>query len=343
MANTEYGKINLFYSYAHEDEASCNEVMQALQLLRSESVINEWYDRQISPGENWRKLISENLARSKIVLLMISPDFLASDYCMGVELKQALDRHWERQCRIVPVIIRDCRWTKTKFGSFQALPTDGKPIAEWGNKTEAFTNIAEGIRAVCRDIVDWENPYRRCSVGDWTETEQTMLDKRSGQRITITVELRVLAKSTKKQRATVGFTARRNGQIIPVSEFLPAGFSGGTYQIGADRITIPLDTPLEDNLGSFMRQLGANLPRNAEVEKNETGRGEQKLSIGGKSYYCSWMGYEVRIAAGMDELVCNGKTWRCIDVPLDGIVKSEQETPFTKTKTVLIDYGFGAR
>jgi hypothetical protein len=96
MSNIEYGKINLFYSYAHEDEESCEEIMRSLEPLRVEGVVSEWYDRQIIAGENWRNQISDNLDRAKIVLLMISPDFLNSDYCMGIELRQALDRHWQR-------------------------------------------------------------------------------------------------------------------------------------------------------------------------------------------------------------------------------------------------------
>jgi hypothetical protein len=341
MPQIEYGKINLFYSYAHEDEKGCEEIMRSLEPLKVEGIVSEWYDRRIIPGEDWRSAISDNLNRAKIVLLMISPNFLNSDYCMGVELKQALDRHWQRQCRIVPIILSDCRWTNTRFGSFQALPQDAKPVVEWQNMAQALSSVVEGIRAVCRDIVDWENPYRRCSIGDWTETEQLILDKQSGRQATITLGLKVLGKSKKKKRATVGFTARRDGQIIPLSEFQPTGFANGAFQMGADRLTIPLDTPLEDNLGALMRQLGANLPRNAEVEKKETGRGEQKISLGGASYYCSWSGYEIRIASGFENLVFAGKTWRCIDVPLDGIVKSEMETPYLRTKYVLLEYGYG--
>lgn len=341
MPNIEYGKINLFYSYAHEDEKSCEEIMRSLEPLRDEGVISEWYDRRITAGEDWRSQISENLDRAKIVLLMVSPNFLDSEYCMGVELMQALDRHWERQCRIVPIILLKSHWKGTRFGSFQALPQDAKPVADWQNQAEALSSIVEGIRAVCRDIVDWENPYRRSSIGDWTETEQMILDKQNGQQVAITLELRILAKSKKKKRATVGFTARRHGQIIPLSEFQPTGFTNGAFQMGTDRMNIPLDTPLEDNLGSLMRQLGANLPRNAEVEKKETGRGEQKISIGGTSYYCTWSGYEISIASGFDSLVFAGKTWRCIDVPLDGIVKSEMDTPYLRTKYVLLDCGYG--
>jgi len=342
MANIEYGRIYLFYSYSHKNEAICEEVMRSLEPLRAEGVISEWYDRRIIPGVDWRTEISDNLARAKIILLMVSQEFLDSKYCMGVELEQALTDHWQRERRIVPIILSDCHWKNTRFGSFQALPRGVTPVLEWRNRAEALSSIAEGIRAVCRDIVDWENPYRRCSIGDWTKTEQTTLDKQSGQRATITLELRVLGKSTKKNRATIGFLARRHGEIIPLSEFQPIGYDAtGVLTLGSDRLNIPLDTPLEDNLGAFMRQLNANLPRNAVVEKKETGRGEQKISIGGKQYYCTWMGYEICIAVGLDRLVCASKTWRCIDVPLDGIVMSEQETPYSKTKNVLLDYGFG--
>ena len=342
MPNIEYGKINVFYSYSHKNEAICEEVMRSLEPLRAEGAISEWYDRCIIPGQNWSAEISDNLARAKIVLLMVSPEFLTSDYCRGIELNEALEDHWERQRRIVPIILLDCPWENTRFGSFQALPKGGKAVVKWPNRAEALSSVAEGIRAVCRNIVDWENPYRRCSIGDWTETEQTTLDKQSGERVTISLELRVLGKSIKKNRVTIGFRAKRHGEIIPLSEFQPTGYTNGVLNLGSDRLNIPLDTPLEDNLGAFMRQLRANLPRNAVVEKKETGRGEQKISIGGKQYYCTWMGYEIGIAVGLDRLVCASKTWRCIDVPLDGIVMAEQETPYLKTKSVLLSYGFGA-
>ena len=341
MAKVEYGKINVFFSYAHEDIAVCEELIHYLKPLRQEGVISEWYDRRLVAGQDWRKEIDTNLSRAKIVVLMISPDFLESGYCMGVELRQALELHWQQRCRIVPVTLRECAWDKTRFGTFQALPKDAMPIAEWPNRAEAFASVASGIRAVCRDIVDWENPYRRTSIGDWTETEMTMRDKQTGQQVTTTIELRVLAKSLKKNRVTVGFTAKRDGKILPLSSFQPTGYANGVFQLGTDRLNLPLDTPLEDNVGTYLRQLGQSLPRNAEVEQNETGRGEQKLSIGGKQYYCSWSGYEVIISIGFDRLVCSSKTWRCIDVPLDGIVKSEQETPSWKMKSVLVDYDYG--
>jgi hypothetical protein len=92
-----------------------------------------------------------------------------------------------------------------------------------------------------------------------------------------------------------------------------------------------------------MRQLRVDLPRNAELEKHETGRGEQKVSVGGKQYYCTWTSYEIRVAEGMDQVVATGKTWRCIDVPMDGIVKWEIDTPAVSGKYVLVDYGFGGQ
>ena len=343
MVDVAYGKIQVFFSYAHEDEAVCEELIHCLKPLREEGVISEWYDRQIAAGEDWRKEIDANLARAKIVVLMISPDFLESGYCMGVELKQALEHHWQRRCRIVPVVLRKCDWSKTLFGSFQALPKNATPILDWPKRAEALASVSDGIRAVCRDIVDWQNPYRRSSVGDWTETEMNILDKQTRQQITTTIELRILAKSVKKNRVTVGFTAKRDGEIIPISSFQATGYISGVYNLGTDRFDIPLDTPLEDNVGSYMRQIGQTLPRNAEVEKNERGRGEQKVIVGGNAYYCMWRGYEAIISVGFDRLVCASKTWRCIDVPLDGIVRSEQETPLWKMKNVLVDYGWGGR
>ena len=343
MSDLTYGKIHLFFSYAHEDDIICEDLIEHLEPLKQEGVISDWYDRRITPGKNWRKEIDTNLDRAKIIVLMISPDFLKSDYCMGIELKRGLELHWEQRCRIVPVIISKCNWANTKFGSFQALPKNAMPILDWPNRVEALENIANEMRLVCQDIVDWENPYKRSAVSDWSEIEMTTLDKQTRQQVTTNIKLRVLSKSKKKNRLTVGYTARKDGKIIPLSCFKPTGFSDGEYNLGADKIDIPLDMPLEDNLWAYLQQMGQSLPRNAEIEKNETGRGEQKILVGGKPYYCTWRGYEAIISVGNDRLKCTSKTWRCIDVPLDGIVRSEQETPIWNTKTLLLDYGWGGR
>jgi hypothetical protein len=168
--------------------------------------------------------------------------------------------------------------------------------------------------------------------------------KTNNQQIVFTTKLRILAKSIKKKRVTIEADVQTDQTTILPSAFQLAGFdSTGVYQLGTNRFVIPLDAPLEDNLTTLLRQVRVNLPRNVELDRKEIGRGEEAIWIGGKRYYCSWIGNELTITVGLDRLVTTAKVWRCIDVPLDGVVRSEQETPFYMGKYVLVDYGFGTR
>jgi hypothetical protein len=323
MDKAEAGRIGVFYSYAHEDEPFRQQLERHLASLRREDVIDEWHDRRIVPGEAWDREIHRHLSCAKIVLFLVSPDLLASGYCMGVEAERAMELHWQRRCRIVPVIIRPVDWTDTAFHSFQVLPRDGRPIALWEDPEEAYSDVADGIRTVCKDIVDWENPYRRASVGDWYEIEQTYLLKQTGQQMVVGVRTEVIAKN--EQSVTVRGQTTLNGQP---QEDLPD-------------LTLSLGEPLEDNIGATMKQVGTQVPPNAQMERSELGRGEQKLIVGGKAYYCTWTGVEIIFTVGFERVACSGRTWRCIDVPTDGVVKLEIEAPDFRMSQVLLDYGWG--
>src|SRR5579883_2684961 len=93
--------VELFYSYAHEDEKLRKKLETHLSMLRRQGLIAEWYDRNISAGSAWAQEIDERLRTAKNILLLIRPDFIASDYCYGVEMKLALERHEKREARVI--------------------------------------------------------------------------------------------------------------------------------------------------------------------------------------------------------------------------------------------------
>ncbi len=133
--------IEVFISYSHKDELLRDELSRHLALLRRQGVITEWHDRRIGAGENWKAAIDDHLDHAELILLLISADFLASDYCFGLEMKRALDRHASGQARVIPVILRACDWTSGPIATLQALPTDGKPVTSWRNLDEAWTDV----------------------------------------------------------------------------------------------------------------------------------------------------------------------------------------------------------
>jgi hypothetical protein len=151
--------ISLFYSYAHKDEALRKQLETHLSLLKNQGVIQDWHDRRIQAGTEWDGVINEHLEQAKIILLLVSADFIASRYCHDVEVKRAIERHEAGTARVIPIILRSVDWHSAPFGRLQALPKNGKPVTKWTNRDEAFTDIARGIRDVAEGLAaDAANP-----------------------------------------------------------------------------------------------------------------------------------------------------------------------------------------
>ncbi len=144
--------IEIFFSYAHEDELLRHTLEKHLSNLKAQGLITDWHDRNISAGQEWAHEIDRHLNSAQIILLLISADFTASAYCQSVEMKRAMERHHQQEARVIPIILRACDWKGTAFEKLQALPTDGKPITSWNNPDEAFLNVVEGIRQALEQL-----------------------------------------------------------------------------------------------------------------------------------------------------------------------------------------------
>ncbi|MGH9837661.1 MAG: TIR domain-containing protein [Blastocatellia bacterium] len=144
--------ILVFCSYSHRDEALRDELSKHLSGLKRPGFILEWHDRLILPGEKWAAAIDDQINRARVILLLISPDFLDSDYCHEIEMKRALERERNGEAIVIPVILRSCDWKGSLFGHLQVLPKDARAVTSWPNQDEAFTNIAKGIRAIVEQL-----------------------------------------------------------------------------------------------------------------------------------------------------------------------------------------------
>jgi hypothetical protein len=144
--------IRVFYSYSHKDEAFREELDAHLAQLRRASFIEAWHDRKILPGEQWEDAISQNLEAANIVILLVSADFLNSDYCYEKEMKQAIERHDDGKACVIPIITRPADWHGAPFGKLQVLPKDAKAVTLWLNRDEAWVNVAQGIRRAVEEL-----------------------------------------------------------------------------------------------------------------------------------------------------------------------------------------------
>ena len=140
--------MKVFISYSHKDEAALERLHTHLAVLRRDGRIDEWFDREILAGGEIDAEVGERLESSGLFLMLVSPDFLASDYCVEREMERALERHRSNDARVVPIIVEPCDWASTPLRDLKALPRDGKPVSDWTNENNAYLEVVQELRRV---------------------------------------------------------------------------------------------------------------------------------------------------------------------------------------------------
>lgn len=143
---------SLFFSYSHVDEALRDELEKQLSMLKRQGVIEVWHDRRIGAGQDLGSEISKHVEDDDILLLLVSPDFMASEYCYEREMLRAMERHEAGDAIVIPVILRPCDWHGAPFGKLLASPTDGRPVTKWPDRDEAFLEVAMAVRGAAARI-----------------------------------------------------------------------------------------------------------------------------------------------------------------------------------------------
>jgi len=145
--------LRVFISYSHkDDENGFQKLVTHLRPMVREGLIEPWHDRRITAGTEWAGQIDEHLFGAQIVVLLVSPDFLASDYCNDVEMTQAMELREAQRARVVPVILRPCDWHTSRFAKLKVLPQDGKPVIKWVPEEDGFVDVIRGLRGVVREL-----------------------------------------------------------------------------------------------------------------------------------------------------------------------------------------------
>ncbi len=142
-----FPKVKIFISYAHEDREWVNKLDKHLAVLKRRYV-ESWTDSEILPGDSWNEEIRRKLNEADIILLMVSPDFLNSEFIYKEELPVAWSRHQAGNALVIPIILRPSSWELEEYASLQALPRSARPVAQWPNEDEAFVDVVNGVRKV---------------------------------------------------------------------------------------------------------------------------------------------------------------------------------------------------
>ncbi len=161
-------QLTVFFSYAPADDHWQQELEKHLSLLKREGLIAGWHQRAILAGQEVAQAIDAHFTIARLILLLVSPDFLASDYCWGVEMQRAMERHEAGEAVVIPIIVRPVDWRTAIFARLQALPTAGEPItsALWHSPDDALLDVAQGIRKTVEALRS--RPMPMTSLQVWT-------------------------------------------------------------------------------------------------------------------------------------------------------------------------------
>jgi hypothetical protein len=223
-------ELRAFISYSHKDIEWRVSLETHLCGLRRQGLLTCWSDREICPGQDWADEIDANLENANIILLLISADFVASDYCWDIEMRRAIELHDEGKATVVPVIVRAVDgWEATPMGRFQALPERGIPLAELPDRDRGLADIASAIRAL---ITRAPSPPLPVEIVDWTLTL-------NGDAHTYTaVQLLQIARRIRRLAADVRLRMKTGGAELPQLLFSSPRTTYSVVKASFDRETL---------------------------------------------------------------------------------------------------------
>lgn len=148
----------LFISYSHLDESYRQELEKHMVIMKYEGLIDSWHDRRILAGDELDPLIMAELEDAKVILCLVSADFLASPYCYTKEMERALERHEKKEARVIPIIVEPCDWLHSPLKKLRSSPNDNRPISKFPNRNDAYLEVVTDIRAVLKEMGVGEQP-----------------------------------------------------------------------------------------------------------------------------------------------------------------------------------------
>ena len=140
--------LEVFISYAQQDKPLREELEKHLAILRRRQVITHWHEGEISPGTDTQEQIMEHLHTAQLILLLVSPDFIASDLCYSMQMQHAVSKHEQGQAHVIPILLRPVHYQGAPFAKLQPLPMNGIPITAWSSRDEALSEVVGKIESV---------------------------------------------------------------------------------------------------------------------------------------------------------------------------------------------------
>ncbi|MBW4606252.1 MAG: tetratricopeptide repeat protein, partial [Hassallia sp. WJT32-NPBG1] len=221
--------VEVFISYHENDNDLREELEKHLASLQREKIITSWSDRQIIAGQEFKGEINKYLNQAGLILLLVSSDFIASDYHWTVEVTRALEQNAAGKASVIPVLLRPVHWKTPPIDKLSPLPKNRKPIKKWDDRDEAFLEVVKGIRQEVKRLVASSNysPPKQSSANQKPLLLKPAADNappQSGNQVETDLTLELPLSINELTYGTEKKIALEDGSITVT---VPSGFSPG--------------------------------------------------------------------------------------------------------------------
>jgi hypothetical protein len=148
---------NIFLSYAHQDKKFAEQLGYFLRSLEMQGLATVWSTNKIKAGEKWDAVIKKHLNTAQIILLLVSPNYLASNSLEKREIDKLIMEK-VKEHKVIPVLLKPVSLKSTPLEDFASLPQGKKPVSQWSNRDMAFLDITESIRSLVNDLEEEHAP-----------------------------------------------------------------------------------------------------------------------------------------------------------------------------------------
>ena len=141
----EQSPIKVYYLTSDLDEELCHKLMQHLKIFERTNRMTGWHPGELLPGDTSTTGRTLHLEEAQLILLLISPDFIASDEIYTHDMQIALEHHASGKAYAVPILLRPGSYKDAPFAHLKVLPDNAVALSIWSNEDTAYANIANGI------------------------------------------------------------------------------------------------------------------------------------------------------------------------------------------------------
>jgi len=212
MSSPKRDRTKVFISYSHQDAKWLERLRVHLKPLERDDAVAIWDDTKIQPGSKWQEEIKQAIESAKVAVLLISADFLASDFITKNELPPLLQAACNEDAIVIPVLISSCRFTHTpSLSQFQSVNPPSKPLIDMtaGEQETLFLKVTEAIQTALNSVPQSKQP-ELISESVFREKEEdapfhllfskkSTKDKKSNRKFLLQPENRIFVKLQKQQ------------------------------------------------------------------------------------------------------------------------------------------------